>query len=208
MADYKLHEEVYKDHTIELYYDEISQDPKSWGTHLSKVSFHHGRYGFHDDADINPNEFEDVDAIWEHLEKYECAEIIRPVYMLDHSGIYFRMGRGFSDVDPQRWDWGMIGFAYVTREDIIKEYGDLSAESLEKAEKCLEAEMGELFGYYAGHVYLFVVLDDDGEVLDSVGGFYGDDGWKYAIEYAKYAIDHHRKTHYHQIALPLEVPND
>jgi hypothetical protein len=97
----------------------------------------------------------------------ERTHLIMPLYLFDHSGITIST-RDFREY----WDSGQVGWTYAGNEDIIKEYGDVSAESVKKAEKLLNAEVETYDLYLRGECYGFQ-LYCDGEEVDSCWGFLG-----------------------------------
>jgi hypothetical protein len=62
---------------------------------------------------------------------------------------------------------------YVSFDDIKKEYGNISPESIEKAQKVINAEVEDYDQYIRGECYGFRLLEN-GEVVDSCWGFLGD----------------------------------
>ncbi|HAM52828.1 MAG TPA: hypothetical protein DCP92_19825, partial [Nitrospiraceae bacterium] len=61
--------------------------------------------------------------------------ICLPLYLFDHSGITISTESGrFRACDPQGWDWGLLGYIYVTKMDVRKEYSArrVSRKVLEK----------------------------------------------------------------------------
>jgi len=75
-------------------------------------------------------------AMPELMSLAERANLILPLYLLDHSGITIST-RDFND----RWDSGQIGWTYVSNEDIAKEFGKISPGGMEKAERPLFPEV-------------------------------------------------------------------
>ena len=63
----------------------------------------------------------------------ERKHLILPVYMYEHSGIALSTG-SFSD----NWDSGQVGWIYTSHKNIIKEYGSLTEETIQKARKALQ----------------------------------------------------------------------
>lgn len=95
-----------------------------------------------------------------------------PLYLMDHGGLSIST-RDFYD----RWDSGLVGCIYVTRSDVLLEYGvkRMTHAIKSKAIKVLEAEV-EVYNYYLqGNVYGYRLLGNDGEEQDSCWGFYGPD---------------------------------
>jgi hypothetical protein len=84
----------------------------------------------------------------------------------------------FQGLLPQghaEFDSGQIGFIFVSKEKARKEYGKLTKAALVKVEKYLAGEVEVYDQYLSGDVYWFKKVDENGEVLDSCGGFYGYD---------------------------------
>lgn len=100
-----------------------------------------------------------------------------PLYMLDHSGVRISI-KPFGDP----WDSGCCGFVGVLKEDIIREYGDLSPESVGMARALMISEVQTLSSLFAGDVYGYVVQQFEScescgrsswETVDACGGFVG-----------------------------------
>lgn len=88
------------------------------------------------------------------------------------------------------------GYAYISDADIVKEWGSLEKDDLDKARKCIKAEVEEYEAWANGHVYGYVIKGEDGEDLDDVDescwGFYGD--WDdYCLKEAKSVVDYMAK---------------
>lgn len=99
-------------------------------------------------------------------EAFEKHYISLPLYAYEHGAITISTG-GFSCP----WDSGQIGFIYVARDSLDKE-----RITEEEAIANLKAEVEEYDQYLQGDVWEFV-LEEDGEEVDSCGGFFGDD-WR------------------------------
>lgn len=109
--------------------------------------------------------------------------IAKPVYFYDHSGIVLSL-TPFSD----RWDSGVLGLIYITKEQAKKEFVDLSGlELIERIESVMQGEIELYSSYLNGNCYQGVskvqkVTEIDGEtfyskqeVEDSIGGIYSED---------------------------------
>jgi hypothetical protein len=111
--------------------------------------------------------------------KQEDVAVILPLYLYDHSGITMNT-TGFSC----GWDSGQVGFIYVSRETLRKEYSvkRISNKIVEKATKLLIGEVETYDQFLKGDVYGFKVFKvetcDKGceheEEIGSCWGFYGD----------------------------------
>ena len=64
------------------------------------------------------------------------------------------------------WDSGQVGYIYMTKER-AKE------EGLKDPFKTLEHEVKEYDHYIVGNCYGYTIEDEDGDFLDSCGGFLG-----------------------------------
>lgn len=106
-----------------------------------------------------------------------CPDIVsRALYLYDHSGITIATSP-FGDP----WDSAQVGFAFMTRKSVLKEYGGklLSPALRERALALIEAEVVTYDQYLTGDVWGFVVEDEQGDQLDSCWGYFGSE---YAIE--------------------------
>ena len=92
--------------------------------------------------------------------------IFKPLYLYDHSGITMNT-KPFSCI----WDSGQVGFIYA----------EVGIDNLTKEEldKVLESEVKEYDEYISGEVYYIEVIDEKGEVVDSLNGILG---YSYALE--------------------------
>ncbi|MFT0547020.1 hypothetical protein ACMHYO_11865 [Allopusillimonas ginsengisoli] len=97
--------------------------------------------------------------------------IVLPLYLYDHSGITISTGP-FSCP----WDSGQVGFVFVPKAQVLTEYGwkKLSAKRTEKITNLLKGEVEEYDQFLRGDVWYFLAYED-GDVVDSCSGFYGDD---------------------------------
>jgi hypothetical protein len=96
-----------------------------------------------------------------------------PLYMYEHGGITI-------STKPFEcpWDSGQLGFTYVSKEDVYKEYSvtRLTKKLRKTVEGVLNAEINTYDQFLRGDVYMYQLVNPvDGEVMDSCGGFYGDD---------------------------------
>jgi len=79
-----------------------------------------------------------------------------------------------------------VGFIYTTAEQVKKMQGreTITKKWLKKLEEYLIAEVKTYDNYLTGEVYGWSTDKD------SCGGYYGDEGMKYAIQEAKSSIDY------------------
>lgn len=99
--------------------------------------------------------------------------IILPLNLYDHSGISMSVSSFLGRAQHAEWDSGQVGWIYAAPEDIQKEYGDLSAENIEKAENLLVGEVKCYDHYLTGQCYGFQ-LYENGEETESCWGYLGD----------------------------------
>lgn len=190
---YTAHTETRSGFTLNIEQDTDAFDPLVDHDTLSTLVCDHGRYNLgHPEAHAKAREAiwrsRDFDAAWEDefdfyhgpdlfLMIQKCSDIVwLPLYLYDHSGITMR-----TTSFACRWDSGQVGFAFVTRGDILREFGrkKLTKAIVEKAESLIRSEVETYDTYLRGEIYGYVIEDEDGDHVDSCWGFYGLD---YAIE--------------------------
>ena len=206
------HSEEYKGFTIKLINDSNTESPREWDN-LGVIAYSHRDYTL---GDKNLRDYYDLDNFnsWEEIKaqlvKDENIAVILPLYLYDHSGLFLKIGSWYGLL-PQghaEFDSGQVGFVYVTKEAIRKEYGvkRITRKTLEKAEKVIRSEAETFAKYISGDVRGFVVEDADGEHLDSCWGYYEDED---AISEAKSIIDGEVKTRQeaHEAKLKAYITN-
>jgi hypothetical protein len=196
---------------IGRYYAEIvidndpGESPRDWDNLGTMVCFH-DRYNLGDivgtgrrvEYGKGENTFSDSEEFvnWVEENKNDIA-VILPLYLYDHSGISMSCGHDYPYND--RWDSGQIGYIFVTKEEVKKEYSAkiCTAKVKKLAENCLRGEVENYDQYLRGEVYGYrlyrltlddgMELDDNdnpedyGEELDSCYGYYGLDDLKKEI---------------------------
>lgn len=150
---------------IDIYLDPDAETPRSWDN-LGTFLMIHKRYEFGDKKSS-------VDEINEVMKNKENVWL--PVFMMDHSGI------SLSTKDfGCRWDSGMIGVIFASKEKIAKEYGAYNTENIEKAKVVMLSEVKTLSSYIEGRVYGFKLSrisetnSDEYEEIDSCWGFFNE----------------------------------
>lgn len=109
-----------------------------------------------------------------------------PLYLYDHSGITMSTDTGlFRAVDSAGWDWGCVGFIYITKAKIAEHWPKLDDEDevVAKAVEIMRSEVKEYDTYLTGDIYGFTLelgklcSEDDihWEIEESCWGFYGRD---------------------------------
>lgn len=166
---------------LRIWHDEDPEDPRN-GDNLGTMVCFHRNYTLGDKTGLDFERFGGWDAIEEHLRKEENAEVVLPLYLLDHSGVTMRT-RSFHDVDPGCWDSGMIGFIYMTKKGIREMTGKdtVYKSDLEQAREVLEEEVKTYDRYLCGEIYGYTIVKPvtckecghvEEEVEDSCWGFY------------------------------------
>ncbi|NJD02946.1 MAG: hypothetical protein FIA99_10225 [Ruminiclostridium sp.] len=106
---------------------------------------------------------------WQDLkvlaEKTHC---ILPVYLYDHSGLTINT-TGFSCL----WDSGLLGWIYASHNKVKEEFGEVTPETVQKAERLLVGEVKDYDYYLTGQCYGFRLYKQE-EEIDNCWGFLGD----------------------------------
>jgi len=157
-----IHTESYKGMTIKIHADELAESPREWENFGTMVCFHR-RYDLGDKHSMTVEEAKEL------VQREDVISL--PLYLYDHSGITMNT-TGFSCP----WDSGQVGFIYVTKEKVRKEYGKkaVSQKLRAKVLECLRGEVQTYDDFITGNVYGYVVESKDGKHVDSCWGFFGD----------------------------------
>lgn len=177
-----LFELEHDDVSLKIYTDEDPMSPRDWDTLSTMICFHK-RYTLGDDHNYVCNDYSDWEELRKAIEKDNNVAIIFPLYMYDHSGITISTSLEYPYND--RWDAGQIGWVFVTKEQIRKEYSvkRITLKIIERAKKCIISEVNVYDEYLRGDVYGFVLEKNitcskcehiHTEHIDSCFGFYGD----------------------------------
>jgi hypothetical protein len=155
---------------LEILQDESPESPREWGNLGTMVCFHR-RYNLGDKHKFSVEEAEEM-----MKGKDICVSL--PLYLYDHSGITMSTG-SFSC----KWDSGQIGWIFVTKEQVRKEYNvkKISKDLIEKVTRVLEGEVETYDQYLTGDVYGYRIskidVCDKGcehkDEIDSCWGYYG-----------------------------------
>jgi hypothetical protein len=181
-----INEKKVGNYLIEIFPDNNPDDPRNWDN-LGKMVCFHKRYSLGDNHDYNHSDYNSWDEMEKAIVKNENVAVILPLYLYDHSGITIST-TSFSC----RWDSGQIGFIYVSKEDVLKEFGGriVTKKLKEKAEAILKGEVktydqylvGDVYGYKISKVSICEQGHEHKEEIDSCWGFYGED---YCMEEAE-----------------------
>jgi len=186
MQEYTAHTEEYENLTIKIIQDTEPQNPREWDN-LGTMVCKHSRYNLGDvqmQQDTAEEYLNDEYNIVEQEDQWELPDkekekihkwidknlIILPLYLYDHGGITMSTG-SFSC----QWDSGQVGFIYIDREKMKKEYSVkyLTKKFREKIAGYLKNEVKEYDQYITGDCYGYTIENEDEEDLDSCWGFFG-----------------------------------
>ena len=105
-----------------------------------------------------------------------------PVYAYIHSGVTVA-----TTPFGCRWDSGLSGFTYTKRTDYIKDFGAKKNVKNSVIEDHLKGNLERFDQWLRGEVYYFSIEDaETEEILDSCGGFYGNDYAESMVEHMNY----------------------
>jgi len=159
-------------------------NPRELADSLGTMAYKHRNYSLGEEQISDPIEWleeklnlqpkgEYTNERLEELEERFFSEYIAlPLYLYDHSGITMA-----TTPFGCRWDSGKVGYIYLSKEKARKEYGYklITKARREKLLSYLQAEVKEFDQYLRGEVFRFKVEDEEGEKIDSCGGFFGQD---------------------------------
>jgi hypothetical protein len=163
-------------YTVEIYYDNDPLNPRIEFEHSDIIVAFHKRYQLGDTTDYRFQNFNGWCELEAQIIKDHDPAVIKPLYMLDHSGITIST-TDFRD----RWDSGQIGFIFMPRKGAYNTYMTKRITKAIKA-KCndyIESSVKEYNQFLTGSVFGYVIKDSNDRDVDSCWGFYGD------IEYVK-----------------------
>jgi hypothetical protein len=113
----------------------------------------------------------------ENGKSFREENVVCRLYLYRHSGdVIYTSREEASRFDPWGFDSGCMGLAYVSKEKLRDEYNckRITKVVLDKAYKCLEAEVKAMNMANAGEVYGVVCTELDSEDEDSCWGYYLD----------------------------------
>lgn len=172
----EANEYSYKGCQVIIDYDDYPHNPRE-DCNLGTMVCFHNRYSL-GDIKVQSGDIDQYSRI-----SNSSDYIALPLFLYDHSGITMNT-TGFSCP----WDSGQVGWIYVSRFDVYKEYGveRVSAKLRKRVEDILRAEVAEYDASISGEVYYYNIMMPSGEE-DSCGGFYDRDYCKEsAVEHVDY----------------------
>lgn len=144
-------------------------NPREDQDNMATIVYSHRRYVLGDER-ARGDDFE------EHLSEkgINPQDVVSlPVYLLDHSGLRLST-EDFNDP----WDSGCVGAIYITFDNILSAWGEVSEETLARAKEVLISEIQEMDNYLSGNIYGFILYKEkDGKMteIESCFGFQGAD---------------------------------
>jgi len=191
-------EEMYKGYRIRIEPDEDAESPREWDNLGTMMCFHR-RYELGDkNLGYKSSDYKGWDEllagiVMRYRKDEGGVEAVLPLYLMDHSGLSLNTTTtGFAMCDPQGWDWGQVGWIFVGRKKVLREFGwrRVSKKRREKVMEVLRAEVKAYDRYLSGDVWGFIVEKDEDHV-DSCWGFYGQEE---ALEEARGVVDWETET--------------
>lgn len=162
--------------TLHVNPDENPPNPRTDYDNLGTLLAWNRRYNFSDKSDYPTSE--------DFYESEEAKNIYvsLPVYMYEHSGVCLSTSPFFTGVksDPA---YGKLGVIYCTEEQVKKWYGCLPDKNT--IETQLNSEIETYNDYLNGSWYEFVIEGLNGEIEDSCGGFFQNEGFKELLDNMK-----------------------
>lgn len=162
---------------IKLFQDMDPQSPRE-DDNLGKFICFHKDYNLGEKHDYLSSDYGSWGEMSGKIFKNENAVLMLNLFLYDHSGITIA-----TTPFGCRWDSGQVGFAVVTREALLKEYGGkyCTKKKIEKARKVLEAEVKTYDQYLTGDVYGYEICEvktcelghEHEETVDDCWGYYG-----------------------------------
>jgi hypothetical protein len=126
-----------------------------------------------------------------------------PVFAYIHSGVTISMGRFGCP-----WDSGQSGIIYRLKTELAHELGHKrwNQHTAKKARAAALATVKALDQILRGEIYRYEITDDNGEHLDSCGGFVGEDWARSAAEDAAayYRAQEQKDNEHRTAAAPLD----
>jgi hypothetical protein len=150
--------------TVTIKQDTDQENPREWDNFGTMVCFHN-RYRLGDDHGLT------LDAARELEQRDDIISL--PLYLYDHSGITIKTTPFHCP-----WDSGKVGFIYITKQDARNLFNTkrITKKFKENLLDILRKEVAVYDNYLNGEVYQFTVEDEQGNIVDSCGGFFGGSG--------------------------------
>lgn len=173
---------------------EMEQDPSDFNPRVecdnaTTMLCFHSRYSLGDPQaaqrmGISHSDFDSWEEMEEFLYKEKEAELVLPLFLMDHSGLSIS-SRSFND----SWDSGQVGFIFIDK-DSVKENWE-NGISKEDLKEYLLRDVEVYDQYLRGDIWYYEVENTKtGEILDSCGGFFGEESAK---SEGQASLEHYRE---------------
>ena len=161
--------------TLNIYQDTSPFSPREWDNLGTMVCFHN-KYNLGDEHVINKDDYNSFEEMIE--DNVKSGDITLSLYLYDHSGLSIS-----TEPFGCRWDSGQVGYITISKEKIIREYGNNDLATRVNVMKYLKNEVKTYNQYLTGSVYGFTITEEEtcslGHVheneLEACWGFYGSD---------------------------------
>lgn len=170
--------------TLRIVPDSDPSNPRTDCENFCLMACEHGRYNLGDikakeilarKLDVSAREY----SLGELINLAYKANLIfasKPLYLYDHSGITMAT-TPFSC----QWDSGQVGEIIVFTADVKSEFGikrmgkKIKEKMLVLAERHIDGEVSAYDAYLSGDMYCLQLIDDEGDVEETISGFVGYD---------------------------------
>jgi len=159
---------------IEVLPDFDPQNPREWDN-LGTMLCWHKRYNLGDsNTGIDFDDYDSAEELFKYLKS--ISTVVLPLFLYDHSGISMSTTTYIGKAHHAGWDSGLVGYIYITKDDLhregLDENADLEAILVNEVEIYDRYLRGEVYGY---QVIKPVTCDCCGhterEVVDSCWGY-------------------------------------
>lgn len=198
----------YKGYTITIEQDMDNESPRDWDNLGTMVCWHRrmnlGDVQLGKDDSKQHYNFCNMEELQEFLSRKDVVSL--PLYIYEHGGVTMSTG-SFSDP----WDSGQVGYIFVTKKKILKEYGGkiLTKQLRDRVVGYLKGEVKTYDQFLTGDVYGFMIDDPDGEPEDSCWGYYGyDECLNEAKGQVDWLVKHQAKLQAETEALELTIATE
>lgn len=148
---------------LTITHDPHPESPREWDN-AAIMWCAHDRYSLGDEQldTSNHDSWDEALASIDHV-------VALPLYLYDHSGITMST-TPFSC----RWDSGQVGWITMSKEQILNTYGGerITAKRKQQALDLMRAEVETYNAYLTGEVFEYNIINADGEIVESCGGYY------------------------------------
>lgn len=170
-------EKIIGRYKIKVIQDSDPSSPREDDNLGTMVCFHN-RYKLGDEHNYRSGDYSGWTEMKKDIIKRENVGVILPLYLYDHSGITMSTN-DFND----KWDSGCVGFIFVSKQKMLKEYGGkiCTKQLKERVKTYLEGEVETYDQYLRGDVYGFEIWKlskkkkREKKMIDSCWGYYGED---------------------------------